>query len=124
MPVGLRVNLLEQIADELPLPGLHIADVVCCEILAHGWKRVGLLGFSAGGNLAGHAAWDRGERTYPQKPDLDDPHGPDFLVFIYGGGFFDKENKTIAVKWEDELVRATCLTRDGAIVHSAFQPTA
>ena len=36
-------------------------------------KRVGILGFSAGGNLAGHAAWDRGDRTYPQKPDLDDP---------------------------------------------------
>jgi proton-translocating NAD(P)+ transhydrogenase subunit alpha len=35
----------------------------------------------------------------------------------------DKESKTVAVKWDDELVRATCLTRDGAIVHSAFQPT-
>ncbi len=57
-------------------------------------KRVGLLGFSAGGNLAGHAAWDRGARTYPQKPELDDPRGPDFLVFIYGGGFLDKDDKT------------------------------
>jgi acetyl esterase/lipase len=57
-------------------------------------KRVGLLGFSAGGNLAGHAAWDRGARTYPQKPELDDPRGPDFLVFIYGGGFLDKADKT------------------------------
>jgi len=57
-------------------------------------KRVGLLGFSAGGNLAGHAAWDRGERTYPQKADLDDPRGPDFLVFIYGGGFLDKDDKS------------------------------
>lgn len=57
-------------------------------------KRVGLLGFSAGGNLAGHAAWDRGERTYPQKPELDDPRGPDFLVFVYGGGFLDATDKT------------------------------
>lgn len=57
-------------------------------------KRVGLLGFSAGGNLAGHAAWDRTPRTYPQKPDLDDPRGPDFLVFIYGGGFLDATDKT------------------------------
>ena len=56
-------------------------------------KRVGLLGFSAGGNLAGHAAWDRGARTYPQNPELDDPRGPDFLVFIYGGGFLDKDDK-------------------------------
>lgn len=57
-------------------------------------KRVGLLGFSAGGNLAGHTAWDRGARTYPQKPGLDDPRGPDFLMFIYGGGFLDANDKT------------------------------
>ena len=36
--------VLEQIAAELPIPGLHIADVVCREIGAHGWTRVGLLG--------------------------------------------------------------------------------
>ena len=36
----------------------------------------------------------------------------------------DKESKSLAVKWDDELVRATCLTRDGAIVHTQFQPTA
>ena len=62
------------------------------------WKldpqRVGLLGFSAGGNLAGHAAWDRGARTYPQQAELDDPRGPDFLVFIYGGGFLDSKDKS------------------------------
>lgn len=57
-------------------------------------KRVGLLGFSAGANLAGHAAWDRTARTYPQKPDLDDSRGPDFVVFIYGGGFLAKDDKT------------------------------
>lgn len=57
-------------------------------------KRVGLLGFSAGGNLTGQAAWDRGARTYPQKPELDDPRGPDFIVFVYGGGFLDATDKT------------------------------
>jgi aspartate racemase len=36
--------VLEQIADDLPIPGLHIADVVCSEITAQGWKQVGLLG--------------------------------------------------------------------------------
>jgi len=36
----------------------------------------------------------------------------------------DKESKALAVKWDDELVKATCLTRDGAIVHTAFQPAA
>jgi len=38
--------VLEQIADSLAIPGLHIAEVVCHEIVSHGWKRVGLLGTS------------------------------------------------------------------------------
>jgi dienelactone hydrolase len=62
------------------------------------WKldpqRVGLLGFSAGGNLAGHVAWDRGARTYAPVAELDDPRGPDFLVFIYGGGFLDRRDRS------------------------------
>lgn len=57
-------------------------------------QRVGLLGFSAGGNLLGHAACDRGERTYTQKPELDDARGPDFGVMVYGGGFLDRNDKT------------------------------
>jgi acetyl esterase/lipase len=57
-------------------------------------KRIGVLGFSAGGNLAGHTAWDRGPRTYPQSPDLDDPRAPDFLIFIYGGGFLDPADRS------------------------------
>ncbi|MEE8118341.1 MAG: amino acid racemase [Gammaproteobacteria bacterium] len=36
--------VLEKIAPDLPLPGLHIAEVVCSEILAHDWSCVGLLG--------------------------------------------------------------------------------
>jgi NAD(P) transhydrogenase subunit alpha len=36
----------------------------------------------------------------------------------------DKGSKELAVKWDDELVRATCLTRDGAVVNPAFQPKA
>src|SRR3954466_1307745 len=36
----------------------------------------------------------------------------------------DKETKQLAVNWDDELVKATCLTRDGAIVHTAFHPRA
>jgi len=36
--------VLEKIAGDLPLPGLHIAEVVCHEISKHGYKRVGLLG--------------------------------------------------------------------------------
>jgi NAD(P) transhydrogenase subunit alpha len=36
----------------------------------------------------------------------------------------DKESKALAIKWDDELVKATNLTRDGAVVHAAFQPKA
>jgi acetyl esterase/lipase len=57
-------------------------------------NRVGLLGFSAGGNLLGHAALDRGPRSYPQDPKFDDERGPDFGVMVYGGGFLDKDDKT------------------------------
>ena len=34
----------------------------------------------------------------------------------------DKANKTLVVNWDDEIIKATCLTRDGAIVHPSFQP--
>ncbi len=36
----------------------------------------------------------------------------------------DKAAKTLAVNWDDELVKATALTRDGAIIHPNFQPKA
>lgn len=36
--------VLEPIAETLPIPGLHIADVVCHEIKASGWRTAGLLG--------------------------------------------------------------------------------
>jgi H+-translocating NAD(P) transhydrogenase subunit alpha len=34
----------------------------------------------------------------------------------------DKESKALAIKWDDELVKATNLTRDGQVVHASFQP--
>ncbi len=36
----------------------------------------------------------------------------------------DKQTKALAVKWDDELVKATALTRDGAVIHPNFQPKA
>ena len=36
----------------------------------------------------------------------------------------DKEAKALAVNWDDELVKATNLTRDGQVVHPNFQPKA
>ncbi len=65
---------------------------------AKDWKidpaRVGVIGFSAGANLVGHASWDRSDRTYPQKTGVDDPKGPNFTLFVYGGGFLDREDPT------------------------------
>jgi len=34
----------------------------------------------------------------------------------------DKQTKTLAVKWDDEIVKATALTRDGAVTHPSFVP--
>jgi len=34
----------------------------------------------------------------------------------------DKKAKALAVNWDDEIVKATALTRDGAVVHPNFKP--
>ncbi len=34
----------------------------------------------------------------------------------------DKKTKVLAVNWDDDIVKATALTRDGAVVHPNFQP--
>jgi H+-translocating NAD(P) transhydrogenase subunit alpha len=34
----------------------------------------------------------------------------------------DKKAKVLAVNWDDDIVKATALTRDGAVVHPNFQP--
>ena len=36
----------------------------------------------------------------------------------------DKPNKALAINWDDELVKATALTKDGAVIHPNFQPKA
>jgi H+-translocating NAD(P) transhydrogenase subunit alpha len=34
----------------------------------------------------------------------------------------DKKEKKIAINWDDEIVKGTALTRDGAIIHPIFKP--
>ena len=34
----------------------------------------------------------------------------------------DKKEKALAINWDDEIVKATALTRDGAVVHPNFAP--
>ncbi|MGJ4897429.1 MULTISPECIES: Re/Si-specific NAD(P)(+) transhydrogenase subunit alpha [unclassified Bradyrhizobium] len=45
-------------------------------------------------------------------------------LFSFIETMIDKKEKTLAVNWDDELVKATALTKDGAIVHPNFQPKA
>jgi NAD(P) transhydrogenase subunit alpha len=34
----------------------------------------------------------------------------------------DKKQKTLAVNWDDEIIKATALTRDDAVIHPSFAP--
>jgi NAD(P) transhydrogenase subunit alpha len=43
-------------------------------------------------------------------------------LYAFVETLIDKETKTIRPNWDDELVKATLLTRDGALVHPSFQP--
>src|SRR6187455_3237587 len=43
-------------------------------------------------------------------------------LFTFVETLIDKKEKKLAVNWDDELVKATLLTRDGAVVHPNFQP--
>ena len=36
----------------------------------------------------------------------------------------DKAGKSVKVNWDDEIVTATALTRDGAVVHPSLKPKA
>ena len=45
-------------------------------------------------------------------------------LFSFIETLVDKANKALAVNWDDELVKATALTKDGAVIHPNFQPKA
>jgi len=45
-------------------------------------------------------------------------------LFSFIETLVDKNAKAIAVNWDDELVKATALTKDGAVIHPNFQPKA
>lgn len=48
-------------------------------------------------------------------------YAKNLLTFV-DGVMVDKEAKALAINWDDELVKATALTRDGRIVHPNFAP--
>ncbi len=45
-------------------------------------------------------------------------------LFSFIETMVDKASKALAVNWDDELVKATALTKDGAVIHPNFQPKA
>ena len=42
-------------------------------------------------------------------------------VYAFLEILIDKNAKALAINWDDEIVKATVLTRDGAVVHPGFQ---
>jgi NAD(P) transhydrogenase subunit alpha len=49
-------------------------------------------------------------------------YSKNLLTFIET--LIDKKEKKIAINWDDEIVKGTALTRDGAVIHPNFQPKA
>ena len=45
-------------------------------------------------------------------------------LFAFVETLIDKAEKKLAVNWDDELVKATALTKDGAVIHPNFAPKA
>jgi NAD(P) transhydrogenase subunit alpha len=43
-------------------------------------------------------------------------------LYSFLENLIDKKTKALAVNWDDDIVKATALTRDGAIVHPNFKP--
>jgi NAD(P) transhydrogenase subunit alpha len=43
-------------------------------------------------------------------------------LFAFLEVLLDKKQKTLAVNWDDEIIKATALTRDDAVIHPSFAP--
>jgi NAD(P) transhydrogenase subunit alpha len=43
-------------------------------------------------------------------------------VFAFLELLIDKKSKAVVVNWDDDIIKATALTRDGAVVHPSFRP--
>jgi acetyl esterase/lipase len=80
-------------------------------------KRIGILGFSAGGETAGLTAILE-ERQYEAVDDVDQISSrPDFAVLIYAGGFAEKDSPTLK-----PYVKLTSNTPPMFLVHAIDDP--
>jgi aspartate racemase len=96
--------VLEKIASSLPIPGLHIADVVCREIAARGWKHAGLLGtkWTMTGSVYADALDRRGlKRSIPEEPLREKLNAAIFEELCRG--IFRPETKRLFVSAIDDV---------------------
>jgi aspartate racemase len=96
--------VLEQIAADLPLPGLHIAHVVCHEINAQGWRQVGLLGteWTMTGPIYANALRKLEVRSLvPDEPTRERLHAAIFNELCQG--IFKVQTKRLFLQAIDEL---------------------
>jgi acetyl esterase/lipase len=57
-------------------------------------KRLGVMGFSAGGHLAAHLSTHCDRRAYPPVDSADEANcRPDFQILVYPGGILDRQDK-------------------------------
>lgn len=58
--------------------------------------RVGLVGFSAGGQVAARLLCDGGKRSYDRLDDVDDQsHRPDFAILVYPWNMYDAKTENL-----------------------------
>jgi len=96
--------VLEEIAADLPIPGLHISEVVCREISANGWKRVGLLGtrWTMTGSVYARTLEERGlERLIPDEPTMEQLHAAIFAELCQG--VFTEQTTGLFLRAIDDL---------------------
>lgn len=66
---------------------------------ATGLKRVGVIGFSAGGHLVAETSTRFGEKIYEPQDDIDKESArPDFAIAMYPGHIWNEEKQFVTVK--------------------------
>ena len=76
----------------------------------------------APGPASGRSRWHQDRRLHQCRRPRRGLGLRAFNLFSFIETLIDKANKTLAVNWADELVKATALTKDGAVIHPNFQP--
>jgi NAD(P) transhydrogenase subunit alpha len=74
----------------------------------------------AGRKVVKHGVKIIGHVNLPSRIAVDSSalYARNLLAFVTP--LIDKETKTLKIDWDDEIIKATALTRDGKIVHPAF----